>query len=110
MYHYTVSSMSINRTYLKLLIWLGIIEGFSTLALFFVAMPLKYYYGMPMAVTITGMIHGLLFIALISMFIVGKRIVPLGTKTIVAGIIGAIIPFGPFMVDVYLYKILKGEK
>lgn len=110
MYDYTVSTMSINRTYLKLLIWLGIIEGFSTLALFFVAMPLKYYYGMPMAVTITGMIHGVLFIGLIALFIIGKKVVPLSIKIVIYGILGAIIPFGPFMVDVYLYKILKGEK
>ena len=110
MYDYTVSTMSINRTYLKLLIWLGIIEGFSTLALFFVAMPLKYYYGMPMAVTITGMIHGVLFIGLIALFIIGKKVVPLSIKIVIFGILGAIIPFGPFMVDVYLYKILKGEK
>tara|TARA_Y100001970_G_C14053102_1_gene760030 strand:- start:349 stop:657 length:309 start_codon:yes stop_codon:yes gene_type:complete len=102
--------MSINKTYLKLLIWFGIIEGFSTLALFFVAMPLKYFYDMPKAVTHTGMIHGVLFIGLIALFIIGKKVVPLSMKIVMFGILGAIIPFGPFMVDVYLYKILKGEK
>ena len=102
--------MSINKTYLKLLIWFGIIEGFSTLALFFVAMPLKYFYDMPKAVTHTGMIHGVLFIGLIALFIIGKKAVHLIMKIVMFGILGAIIPFGPFMVDVYLYKILKGEK
>ena len=102
--------MSINKTYLKLLIWFGIIEGFSTLALFFVAMPLKYFYDMPKAVTHTGMIHGVLFIGLIALFIIGKKVVPLSMKIVMFGILGAIIPFGPFMVDVYLYKMLKGEK
>ena len=42
---------------------IGNIEGVSYLILLFIAMPLKYAYDMPMAVKITGMAHGLLFIA-----------------------------------------------
>ena len=63
---------SVNRPYLKWLMILGIIEGLSTLALFFVAMPLKYHGGQPMAVTIAGGIHGILFLALVGMFLVGR--------------------------------------
>ena len=99
--------MKINRTYLILLMWAGIIEGLSTLALFFVAMPLKYMYDQPMAVTYVGMIHGFLFIGLIALFVIGKSIVPLSTKMVVGGIIGAVLPFGPFIVDVKLYKLLR---
>jgi integral membrane protein len=99
--------MKINRTYLILLMWAGIIEGISTLALFFVAMPLKYMYDQPMAVTYVGMIHGFLFIGLIALFVIGKSIVPLSTKMVVGGIIGAVLPFGPFIVDVKLYKLLR---
>ncbi|MBT6269807.1 MAG: DUF3817 domain-containing protein [Phycisphaerae bacterium] len=87
--------------------WAGIIEGISTLALFFVAMPLKYMYDQPMAVTYVGMIHGFLFIGLIALFVIGKSIVPLSTKMVVGGIIGAVLPFGPFIVDVKLYKLLR---
>jgi integral membrane protein len=87
--------------------WAGIIEGISTLFLFFVAMPLKYMYDQPAAVSISGMIHGGLFIGLVLLFLIGKRIVPLTTKMVVGGIIGAILPFGPFVVDVKLYKLLK---
>jgi len=87
--------------------WAGIIEGLSTLALFFVAMPLKYMYDQPMAVTYVGMIHGFLFIGLIALFVIGKSIVPLSTKMVVGGIIGAVLPFGPFIVDVKLYKLLR---
>ena len=87
--------------------WAGIIEGISTLALFFVAMPLKYIYDQPMAVTYVGMIHGFLFIGLIALFVIGKSIVPLSTKMVVGGIIGAVLPFGPFIVDVKLYKLLR---
>ena len=38
-------------------------EGVSALLLFFVAMPLKYGFGMPEAVRMVGMAHGLLFVA-----------------------------------------------
>ncbi|MCH2133382.1 MAG: DUF3817 domain-containing protein [Phycisphaerales bacterium] len=98
---------AVNRSYLKWLIILGIVEGISTLVLFFVAMPLKYYGGQPMAVTIAGGIHGVLFIALVAMFIVGASAVPLSTRMVWYGIIGAIVPFGPFVVDVPLYRMLK---
>ena len=87
--------------------WAGIIEGISTLVLFFVAMPLKYIYDQPMAVTYAGMIHGFLFLGLIALFVIGKSIVPLSTKMVIGGIVGAILPFGPFVVDVKLYKLLK---
>ncbi|MGY8753979.1 MAG: DUF3817 domain-containing protein, partial [Phycisphaerales bacterium] len=40
-------------------------------------------------------------------FIIVKSIVPLSTKMVIGGILGAILPFGPFVVDVKLYKLLK---
>jgi integral membrane protein len=99
--------MKINKAFLLVLIWFGIIEGISTLVLFFVAMPLKYMYDQPLAVTLAGMIHGFLFLGLIALFVIGKSVVPLSTKMVIGGIIGAILPFGPFVVDVKLYKLLK---
>lgn len=99
--------MKINRAFLLLLIWFGIFEGISTLFLFFVAMPMKYMYDLPMTVTIAGMIHGVLFLGLVALFLIGKSQVPLSTKMVVGGIVGAILPFGPFVVDVKLYKLLK---
>lgn len=42
---------------------LSLIEAISFLILLGIAMPLKYIWGMPLAVRIVGMIHGLLFIA-----------------------------------------------
>ena len=40
----------------------GMMEGLSFLLLMGVAMPLKYFAGMPAAVKWTGWIHGILFI------------------------------------------------
>lgn len=39
------------------------LEGVSYLVLVLVAMPLKYLAGMPMAVRVTGSLHGLLFVS-----------------------------------------------
>ena len=40
----------------------GQMEGASFLILLFIAMPLKYLAGLPLAVRVVGMTHGLLFI------------------------------------------------
>ena len=42
---------------------LGNIEGVSYLLLLGVAMPLKYAFGLPLAVKVVGMAHGVLFLA-----------------------------------------------
>ena len=68
---------------------------------------MKYMYDQPLAVTIAGMIHGVLFLGLVALFLIGKSKVPLSTKMVIGGIVGAILPFGPFVVDVKLYKLLK---
>ncbi|MCP4759870.1 MAG: DUF3817 domain-containing protein [Planctomycetes bacterium] len=100
---------TLNRRYLRWLILVGLLEGFSTLALFFIAMPMKYWYGMPNAVTITGTVHGLLFMALVMMFWVGREEVPLSTKLMWWGIVGAVIPLMPFVIDVPLYRMLQRD-
>jgi integral membrane protein len=43
----------------------SLLEGSSFLMLLFLAMPLKYAFGMPMAVRIAGGLHGLLFVNLL---------------------------------------------
>ena len=49
------------------------VEGYSYLVLLFIAMPLKYYFGMPELVKVAGMIHGILFVAF-SLFLVEAAI------------------------------------
>ena len=79
--------------------YIGLVEGTSTLLLFFVAMPLKYFADMPKAVSIVGMIHGVLFIlyviALIRAAVALKRPFGWSAKVFTA----AIIPFGPFVIE-----------
>jgi len=51
---------------MKLLQRVAEVEGVSLLLLLFVAMPLKYAAGIPLAVRIAGSLHGILFLVLIS--------------------------------------------
>lgn len=91
--------MRVDLKYLRGLRLLGIVEGVSTLLLFFVAMPLKYLADMPMAVTVVGTIHGGLFVALVVMLGIGIQRVPMPPRLAAMGVVGAIFPFGPFIVD-----------
>ena len=50
----------------KTLTWfrrIAFAEGVSFLVLLGIAMPLKYFANMPKAVSVVGMIHGILFVA-----------------------------------------------
>ncbi len=85
---------------------LGLVEGLSFVLLVFIAMPLKYWMGMPIFVRIVGAAHGLLFVWLameIAQAVFGhgweaKK----GAKVFAA----ALLPLGPFLID----RWLKGEQ
>lgn len=77
----------------------GMIEGVSFLVLLGIAMPLRTYADMPLAVTYTGWAHGVLFIlyclALLQAWVGGILSFPMA----VLGFVAALIPFGPFLID-----------
>lgn len=79
--------------------WAGLIEGVSFILLVGLAMPLKYIWGQPKAVSIVGALHGALFIwfclALARAMWVGGWPLSRGTLIFVA----ALLPFGPFLMD-----------
>ena len=83
---------------------MSLIEGVSTLVLFFIAMPLKYMANMPNAVSIAGSIHGALFVALALMLMMAISRVPISVKAALMGFVAAIVPFGPFVYDRWLAK------
>mgnify|MGYP002007736009 CR=1 FL=1 len=95
----------INRSYLRWLMLMGLVEGISTIVLLGVAMPLKYAAGQPLAVTIVGSLHGLLFVALWVMVVIGRFVIPLTNRLMIWALLGAIVPFGPFIVDVWLRQL-----
>ena len=92
-----VSDTELN--FLRVLRWTSKTEGVSTLVLFGIAMPLKYWAEMPLAVTVAGALHGVLFVALVLMLALAVRKVPLSIGLAVIGMVAAIIPFGPFWFD-----------
>lgn len=98
-------SSEVNLEYLELLRKVSLIEALSTLILFFVAMPLKYAYGYSLAVTVFGTIHGILFTVLLGFLFAAIDKVPISLGLMIGGVIGAIIPFGPFVVDIWLRKL-----
>jgi integral membrane protein len=85
------------------LISIGHAEGISFLLLLFIAMPLKYMWDMPVAVRITGSIHGILFIAFVSVLWEGMKKIPLSRKQTFICFLLSLIPFGTF----YLNRFVK---
>jgi integral membrane protein len=83
----------------------GIAEGISFLVLLCVAMPLKYFFNQPMAVSIVGWIHGVLFVAFISLSWEYKTDKNKNMKWFGNAFAAALIPAGTFWFD----KKLKEE-
>lgn len=52
---------------------ISFIEGISFLILVFIAMPLKYLAGIPLAVKIVGMSHGILFILFVLALVMAEN-------------------------------------
>ncbi|MFP6673600.1 MAG: DUF3817 domain-containing protein [Pirellulaceae bacterium] len=99
--------MNIDLRFLGRLRLLSFVEGTSTLLLFGIAMPLKYLAEMPLAVRIVGLIHGLLFVCLSLAFLLATRRVPITKGLAFAGIVAAVLPFGPFVFDRWLGQLVK---
>ncbi len=91
----------------KKLSWLriaGFTEGISFLVLLCIAMPLKYYFNQPMAVKIVGWLHGLVFIAFISIVWNYKNEHDKNLKWFAFAFAAALIPAGTFFFDRKLKK------
>ena len=78
---------------------IGNIEGVSYLILLFIAVPLKHAYHMPMAVRITGMAHGLLFVAYCLLLAVCMKKFSWKLGFGINLFIATLIPFGTFVTD-----------
>jgi integral membrane protein len=91
-------------TELKIFRKVALAEGVSFLVLLLIAMPLKYYFGMPMAVKVVGWAHGVLFMAYILLvFSVIKAMQWNWFNTLVALAV-SLIPIGTFWLDKSLKK------
>lgn len=74
-------------------------EGVSFLVLLFVAMPLKYFADMPLAVTVVGGLHGVLFVAFAILAREVKSDYKKDFKWLMRAGLASILPFGTFVMD-----------
>ncbi|MBC7417028.1 MAG: DUF3817 domain-containing protein [Pedobacter sp.] len=84
----------------------AVAEGISYLLLLFVAMPLKYFAGMPLAVKYTGWVHGLLFVLYATLLVMAWQEQKWKFGKAVLIFFASLLPFMPFVVD----KKLKDER
>jgi integral membrane protein len=74
-------------------------EGISFIILLFISMPLKYVAKMPMAVTIFGSIHGILFVAFAMLAIEVRGVYKKNFNWLLKAGLASVIPFGTFYMD-----------
>jgi integral membrane protein len=91
-------------TTLSLFKKVAIAEGVSYLALLLIAMPLKYYAGMPLAVKYTGWAHGMLFVLYVAMVIMCAMEYKWKFGTIILVFLASLLPFAPFIVEKRLHE------
>ena len=74
-------------------------EGASFLLLLGVAMPLKYALGMPVAVQIVGLLHGLLFMAYMALGPILFTEAGWPLARVPGFLAAAVLPFGTFVME-----------
>lgn len=77
----------------------GTWEGISFLVLLGFAMPLKYIWGIPQAVSAVGMAHGILFVAYLLLIHLCRITFKWSFITAALGAVASVLPFGPFIYD-----------
>ena len=84
-------------------------EGYSYLALLFIAMPMKYLLGISMAVKIVGMIHGILFIMFLVLGVMAWNNAKWSLTQTIIFFIASLIPFGTFFTKSKIYSYEKAS-
>lgn len=79
-------------------------EGVSTVILFGIAMPLKYFADMPGAVTYVGWVHGLLFMLYLGFLGLATLKLRWTLGRVVLFFIASLVPLAPFFVERSLRK------
>ena len=77
-------------------------EGISFLTLLFIAMPMKYFMGMPEVVRVAGTIHGVLFLLYVGLLATLHFRQRWSVMFSLYAFVASIIPFGTFVLDKHL--------
>lgn len=84
--------------------FVGIAEGISFLVLLGIAMPLKYFAGLPQAVKIVGWMHGLLFILYLIALTNAAFVYRWSIWRALVAFVASLVPFGTFVLDARLRR------
>ena len=83
---------------------ISFVEGISFLVLLFIAMPLKYLAGIPLAVRIVGMTHGVLFILFVLALYKASKEYAWDKSMTIKLFIYSVIPFGFIPIEKTIMK------
>src|SRR5688572_18312018 len=86
-------------TALRQLRLVALLEGTSFLVLLFIAMPLQYLAGLPLAVRIVGSVHGVLFLMFMAVLYRAGRARGWPRGRCLIAFVSSVVPFGTFMFD-----------
>ena len=89
---------------IKLFRFVALVEGITTLALFLIAMPLKYGFGNPVLVPPVGLIHGIAFLIYLLVMVVAMRRRGFSAREWMRTALAAFVPFGTFLNDPMLKR------
>ena len=81
---------------------IALAEGGSFLTLLFIAMPMKYFMGMPEVVRVAGSIHGLLFMLYVGQLARVHFAQRWSFSFSLYAFVASVIPFGTFILDKHL--------
>lgn len=84
--------------------YVALLEGITTLALFFIAMPLKYGWDNPVLVPPIGLIHGIAFLVYIAAMLFTLPGRGFSRTEWVRTVLAAFVPFGTFINDPLLKR------
>ncbi|MCF2488503.1 DUF3817 domain-containing protein [Dyadobacter sp. CY347] len=83
---------------------IAFLEGISYLVLLGIAMPLKYLAGLPQAVRIVGMAHGVLFVLFVVLLVQVATERSWSFKKSLLAFISSLVPFGTFYADAKWFR------
>lgn len=75
------------------------LEGLSFVVLLFIAMPLKYYAGLPLAVRVVGIVHGVLFIGFVITLLRAATVHRWPVSRSLVAFVASLLPLGTFVFD-----------
>jgi integral membrane protein len=83
---------------------IAFLEGISFLVLLGIAMPLKYLAGVPQAVRVVGMAHGVLFVLFVLLLIQVAIEKSWSFKKSALSFVSSLVPFGTFYADARWFR------